>query len=262
MLHFYQSCSYEDLFLSACKTDRMGRYFCSLHKESNMHTLYSTVCSTHVNRALVRRETIVHNNYTVNNLSDSSVLEMLEWITSSSINEWSTLVCFSNGLLDPWSGAGVLTNISSTVIAVVIPEGAHHLDLRAANEDDPQSVIDARKFYELTFSKWIFEFQAKELKRQETHRKLRSFQQKQQSNKVDNEISRFLQEERKLTKSVKKTATVQRKYAKDVRKHSNLGMFHPRSVMLAMNSHRDRPKSPKAIENDYYVYKYGLRSLS
>lgn len=176
--------------------------------------------------------------------------------------EAASNIIFSNGLLDPWSGAGVLTNISSTVIAVVIPEGAHHLDLRAANKDDPQSVIDARKFYELTFSKWIFEFQAEELKRQETHRKLKSFQQKQQSNKVDNEISRFLQEERKLTKSVKKTATVQRKYAKDVRKHSNLGMFHPRSVMLAMNSRRVRPKSPKAIENDYYVYKYGLRSLS
>ena len=37
--------------------------------------------------------------------------------------ESASNIVFSNGLLDPWSGGGVLHNISDSLVAVIIPEG-------------------------------------------------------------------------------------------------------------------------------------------
>lgn len=33
------------------------------------------------------------------------------------------------GLYDPWSAFGVLSDVSRSVVSVLIPEGAHHVDL-------------------------------------------------------------------------------------------------------------------------------------
>ena len=43
--------------------------------------------------------------------------------------DWSevTNIVFSNGLLDPWSSAGVSTAPSTGITILTIPEGAHHL---------------------------------------------------------------------------------------------------------------------------------------
>lgn len=67
----------------------------------------------------------------------------------------SSNIVFSNGLLDPWTAGGVVRSISDTVVAVTIPEGAHHLDLRAANEADPASVRNARGLHREHITKWI-----------------------------------------------------------------------------------------------------------
>merc|ERR1712168_885659 len=64
-------------------------------------------------------------------------------------------IIFSNGARDPWSGGGQLESVSETLIAIVIPEGAHHLDLRSAHPDDPQSVIDARNQEKAIMRGWI-----------------------------------------------------------------------------------------------------------
>lgn len=64
-------------------------------------------------------------------------------------------IIFSNGLLDPWSGGGVLKTQSDTITVVILPEGAHHLDLREDNVDDPATIQATRKFYIKTFHEWI-----------------------------------------------------------------------------------------------------------
>eukprot|EP00884_Botryococcus_braunii_P021012 jgi/Botrbrau1/7595/Bobra.0159s0044.1 len=66
-------------------------------------------------------------------------------------------IVFTNGVLDPWSGGGVLHNVSETVVAIVIPEGAHHLDLMFAHPLDPASVIEARRSQKAHMRRWIHE---------------------------------------------------------------------------------------------------------
>jgi len=64
-------------------------------------------------------------------------------------------IVFSNGLLDPWSSGGVLKSGEGGVVAIIIPEGAHHLDLRGSNPSDPVSVVQARKQERAYIDKWI-----------------------------------------------------------------------------------------------------------
>ena len=50
---------------------------------------------------------------------------------------------------------GVLKSISDSVVAIVIDNAAHHLDLRFPNPQDPQSVSDARQTEFNLIQKWI-----------------------------------------------------------------------------------------------------------
>ncbi|CAI5739483.1 unnamed protein product [Peronospora destructor] len=70
-------------------------------------------------------------------------------------------IVFSNGLLDPWSSAGVLhTPEDAKVTIVTIAEGAHHLDLFFSHPKDPPSVIFARETEIKLIHDWIDEFVA------------------------------------------------------------------------------------------------------
>jgi len=64
-------------------------------------------------------------------------------------------IVFSNGLLDPWHRGGPLQDVSDTLVAVVIADGAHHLDLRGADPRDPQSVRAGRLKEVEHIIKWI-----------------------------------------------------------------------------------------------------------
>jgi lysosomal Pro-X carboxypeptidase len=75
--------------------------------------------------------------------------------------ESASNIVFSNGLLDPWSGGGVLRTRNDRIDIRIIPDGAHHIDLRASNLNDPGSVIEVRKSHVATIRKWLREFHKK-----------------------------------------------------------------------------------------------------
>ncbi|XP_060744009.1 lysosomal Pro-X carboxypeptidase [Tachysurus vachellii] len=64
-------------------------------------------------------------------------------------------IIFSNGGLDPWMSGGVTKSLSDSLVAILIPDGAHHLDLRFNNEYDPQSVLFTRELEVKYFKQWI-----------------------------------------------------------------------------------------------------------
>lgn len=69
----------------------------------------------------------------------------------------SSNIVFANGLLDPWHSGGVLQNISESLIALIIPEGAHHLDLFFSTPQDPPSVTAVRRSQVHYMKIWIAE---------------------------------------------------------------------------------------------------------
>lgn len=57
--------------------------------------------------------------------------------------------------MDPWSGGGVLRNQNDNIDVLIIPDSAHHLDLRASNPHDPITIIEAREIEKKLISGWI-----------------------------------------------------------------------------------------------------------
>lgn len=74
------------------------------------------------------------------------------WIFFS---RYASNIIFSNGLMDPWSGGGVLRTPNDKITVIIIPDTAHHLDLRESNPNDPASVISARLKEKQTIKKWL-----------------------------------------------------------------------------------------------------------
>jgi len=71
----------------------------------------------------------------------------------------ATNIVFSNGLLDPWHGGGVLRNLSSSVLAILIPSGAHHIDLMFSDpaDDGYPDIAWARNFERAQIKQWVDE---------------------------------------------------------------------------------------------------------
>ncbi|XP_053400662.1 lysosomal Pro-X carboxypeptidase-like [Mercenaria mercenaria] len=73
--------------------------------------------------------------------------------------ETASNIIFSNGDLDPWSAGGVTTSTSSTIVPLLIEDGAHHLDLRASNPLDPPTVVNARQTEKNLLKMWLGQVQ-------------------------------------------------------------------------------------------------------
>ena len=68
-----------------------------------------------------------------------------------------TNVIFSNGLLDPWHGGGFYPSDADdpSNVFCVMPNGAHHGDLRAPEPDDPADITACRQLEEVTIGTWL-----------------------------------------------------------------------------------------------------------
>ncbi|KVH90618.1 Peptidase S28 [Cynara cardunculus var. scolymus] len=74
------------------------------------------------------------------------------------LKRFGSNIIFFNGLRDPWSGGGVLNNISKSIIAIVAEKGAHHVDLRFSTDKDPDWLRDVRKREIGIMKDWISEY--------------------------------------------------------------------------------------------------------
>ncbi|KAG4930568.1 hypothetical protein AAZX31_17G152700 [Glycine max] len=91
------------------------------------------------------------------------------WITTefgghdihATLKKFGSNIIFSNGLLDPWSGGGVLQNISESVVSLVTEEGAHHIDLRSSTKNDPDWLVEQRETEIKLIEGWISDYHQK-----------------------------------------------------------------------------------------------------
>lgn len=68
---------------------------------------------------------------------------------------WASNVVWTNGYLDPWAGLGVQESLSPSLVAMILPGGAHHLDFMWSNDLDPEPVIEARKTQMKLIRQWM-----------------------------------------------------------------------------------------------------------
>ncbi|CAD6258187.1 unnamed protein product [Miscanthus lutarioriparius] len=78
------------------------------------------------------------------------------------LNKSASNILFFNGLRDPWSTGGVLKSISDSVIALVEPKGAHHVDLRFSSKDDPEWLKQVRVKETRIIARWLKQYYSDE----------------------------------------------------------------------------------------------------
>ncbi|PIA46838.1 hypothetical protein AQUCO_01500405v1 [Aquilegia coerulea] len=87
------------------------------------------------------------------------------------LQKFGSNIIFSNGLRDPYSGGGVLENISDSVVALPTTNGTHCMDLQPANDQyDPIWLVEQRTSEIKIMKGWIREYN-KMLKQENSDRR-------------------------------------------------------------------------------------------
>ncbi|KAI6669927.1 hypothetical protein NL676_004812 [Syzygium grande] len=76
------------------------------------------------------------------------------------LRRFGSNIIFSNGLRDPYSSAGVLKNISDSIIAIYTEKGSHCLDILAEKQTDPDWLVMQRKAEVNIIKGWIAKYYA------------------------------------------------------------------------------------------------------
>jgi len=64
-------------------------------------------------------------------------------------------IFYTNGDLDPWKPGGITANVSASVVAYILPDVGHHIDLMFTNPSTPPSVYTVREQQVASMKSWI-----------------------------------------------------------------------------------------------------------
>ncbi|KAF5727494.1 Serine carboxypeptidase S28 family protein [Tripterygium wilfordii] len=74
------------------------------------------------------------------------------------LRRFASNIIFSNGLNDPHSSGGVLTNVSDSIVAVTTVNGSHCLDILPAKETDPEWLVAQRNTEVEIIQGWLSKY--------------------------------------------------------------------------------------------------------
>ncbi|KAI5666471.1 hypothetical protein M9H77_16324 [Catharanthus roseus] len=100
--------------------------------------------------------------------TEYGVVPRPHWITTNYgghdmkmvLKKFGSNIIFSNGLRDPYSSAGVLEDLSDSLLAIYTLKGSHCLDLRTPRADDPVWLVTQRKIEADIINGWIATYYA------------------------------------------------------------------------------------------------------
>lgn len=84
-----------------------------------------------------------------------ATLPLLFGATAADFQAGASNILFSNGLLDPWSSGGFLSNLSDSMPSLLIPEGGHHVDLYWSDPADLPSYAAVRAQERQILAGWV-----------------------------------------------------------------------------------------------------------